>query len=180
MKKLNTAEEFEGHKAWMGMSAALKGSEWKNTICKRPKCGGCSMCGKTTHPTKRDLREIKFRAWHIPGERMVYYEQYGDENYDCGYHWEGWQANAVEAINMILQKGGYDDEYVFEQFTGLLDKNAKEIYKGDIVKHGKNSDIGLIQYVDKFAAWFVGTAQMSSSYGFEVIGNIHENEELIA
>lgn len=78
------------------------------------------------------------------------------------------------------------DEYILLQYTGLKDKNNKEIYEGDIV-HSKWVDIecqcgeeytGIITY-EKGAFWLQTTLDGYDTNWLEVIGNIHENPELL-
>lgn len=79
------------------------------------------------------------------------------------------------------------------QFTGLLDKNEKKIFEGDIVKHYNRDDnpaafdVGRIFWDTKKCRW-LRTAQKcdynpevwsSSAKNYVVIGNIHDNPELL-
>lgn len=100
------------------------------------------------------MREIKFRAWDK--DRMVK----GFELFEDNSAYRG-------AIPM--------------QFTGLLDKNGKEIYEGDIVKYQANGNevIDSVIYIDSFFGVEKFTGMLSSFYPIEVIGNIYKNPELI-
>ena len=73
------------------------------------------------------------------------------------------------------------------QFTGLLDKNGKEIYEGDILKFyfGSKWERDQVQYDDKYAHYSLKESNITLNFfienedTLEVIGNIYENPELI-
>lgn len=80
------------------------------------------------------------------------------------------------------------DEIELMQYTGLKDKNEKEIYEGDILKLRDNHGIQLVKYHDEWSA-FIVESQKDTSVGilglyfdkedFEIIGNAYENPELL-
>jgi len=78
-------------------------------------------------------------------------------------------------------------EYEFMQYTGLKDKNGKEIYEGDIVKINytpdienaeEDFDITDVEWLedDITCGWSIDPV---TSWHAKVIGNIHENPELL-
>lgn len=135
------------------------------------------------------MRDIKFRVWdkelklmHICGEN-IHDNIFFNKN------------NIAQYYN--LQNGcGSPTTYELMQYTGLKDKNGKEIYEGDIVKYEKfyvydfDYDEGIaIIYWDNEDTGFYGECQ-SYNYSLdmfylirnlssEVIGNIFDNPELL-
>lgn len=119
-------------------------------------------------------REIKFRAWR---EGQMYY---GDDL-------------CITMSGKIVGWLSEDDiENKIMQFTGLLDKNGKEIYEGDIVeaindkgweKEIHMSGIKPVVWNKKESCFSMGEQKIPMYWGgfksLEVIGNIYENPELI-
>ena len=85
-----------------------------------------------------------------------------------------------------------DDGYVLEQFTGLTDRNGKEIYEGDIIEISEYSDVlplhtasvifedGAFKVKGKYShSSIIHYMEGNNLPRFEVIGNIHKNPELL-
>lgn len=120
-------------------------------------------------------REIKFRAWD--GSRMCAVTQleFGiNDGIIMGSF--GWYGGMVGAVGVKIM-----------QYTGLKDKNGKEIYEGDIVNVEPFTKTGRIEVVGWYAPImgsitlhpFQGDAYHWLSQDCEVIGNIYENPELL-
>lgn len=86
---------------------------------------------------------------------------------------------------MIQDDKGFGSDVIPEsvgQFTGLLDKNGKEIYFDDIVRN-KYGDIGSVIWFSDWSLrvdWGGGDIHfIEPEWGLEVIGNIYDNPELL-
>lgn len=123
------------------------------------------------------MREIKFRAWDKTNQKMLYNGIILDMS-DCSRH-----------STMAGFTGFTPDNIDLMQFTGLRDKNGKEIYEGDIIS---GEDEIHWKIVFRQAAYFAYSEStfididdrwtelniFDLNY-FEVIGNIYENEDLL-
>jgi hypothetical protein len=107
------------------------------------------------------MRQIKFRAWEVSNRQM---------NYDPRFiAWESAAGMPLYAINRAQQ----EPDVVLMEYTGLKDKNGKDIYEGDILK---GSGGGLIKCEDALRALY-SSAELA--HQLEVVGNVYENPELL-
>ena len=109
------------------------------------------------------MRKIKFRAW-AKGSKEMYYSNF-----------------KINPDGKIETYGIYDYLELM-QFTGLHDKNGKEIWEGDIVNLSFTN--GIIDYVPpQFMISCKNNIGEIHHFNFErtmdVIGNIYENPELL-
>ena len=93
-------------------------------------------------------------------------------------------------LDEISNADKYKERFVVEQYTGLTDKNGKKIFEGDIVTvyaRGYHTicTVSWAETVAHFQLWQINTIPKTSTnlnlgnYDCEVIGNIHDNPELI-
>ena len=128
------------------------------------------------------MREIKFRGWNLLEDEphMFYFDLEIIRDEDNEANWQN--------MNYIMQ------------YTGLKYKNGVGVYEGDVIKFndGPKFYTGEVKYGEFDAYWPTGAHEMATAIGFyvyandwgyslseiladkyEVVGNIHENPELI-
>lgn len=141
------------------------------------------------------MREIKFRAWDA--ESKIMYDPILILNKkNCTVKKGDIDFSAEVRLNFLLG----ECNHVLMQYAGLKDKNGKEIYEGDILKIDKAKGNYIVRYYEPLMQ-FVFEPKIDTPVGenvlamatnprkrnvkngsvmhVEVIGNIHENPELL-
>jgi hypothetical protein len=119
------------------------------------------------------MREIKFRAWD-KREGKMWIPIIDQDGIPC--------AKNPISCHLVRMDGELLDPIM--QYTGLKDKNGKEIYEGDVGKCGYFG-IGFVRYHKGY--WEFGFKEgdevlfccLPEISDFEVIGNIYQNPELL-
>ena len=132
------------------------------------------------------MREIKFRAWLKEDKKMenVKTMDFTGKTIRC--------LKKNEFINAYLLRRVSFDDVELMQYTGLKDKNGKEIYEGDIIKYKFPYDkrlkhISPVKFLETEASFGIKDRcgneiplyTISANNHFEVIGNIYENKNLL-
>ena len=115
-------------------------------------------------------REIKFRAWDKDKKEMFTGFSIEDLFTDMDDSW----IDADCDDNKTLSNATNYENKILMQYTGLKDKNGKEIYEGDIYNY--MGEIGVFESIEEF--YYNELIRYRVENG-EIIGNIYENKDLI-
>lgn len=129
------------------------------------------------------MREIKFREWDDGMGTKAYYS--GDSIFISGH--------GKALVDEFGDRFDENNTTIIEQYTGIKDMNSVEIYEGDIIKFhvvmlSPDDKVGYVTYYPEYGYsiilplgrvlrqeyWASG-----DKHTIEVIGNIHEDEELL-
>lgn len=126
-------------------------------------------------------REIKFRVWDVENKEMLEVQELDFEPTFYG----GRIAIRPDQYNDYFNT----EDMILMQYTGLHDKNGKEIYEGDIVGIDYLSYIvtGVVTYSTKDAMYILTNTNsiadenepLGDYKNLEVIGNTYDNPELL-
>jgi uncharacterized phage protein (TIGR01671 family) len=120
---------------------------------------------------------IKFRAWDTLDNKFLW-------PWPDGFHIFG-EVTCFDLISQQLDKSPHDrkhsldrlNDVIITQYTGLKDKNGKEIYEGDILQwEGAYRDI---KWVVTWDTMDIHSRWHSTGMRYEIIGNKFENPELL-
>lgn len=126
------------------------------------------------------MDEVKFRAWNTRNKEMMYLDDY-----------DYLDLNGKQFVTYEVWGFGYNE---LMQYTGLKDKDGKEVYEGDVVsllfdgiKHRVMKH--RVEYITQMGAWslmpLLFHTEMQKQFTtpsyveFEILGNIYENPELM-
>jgi uncharacterized phage protein (TIGR01671 family) len=120
-------------------------------------------------------RTIKFRVWYEYKKNIYLMHYFGLDSFnsDDGSQW-------IDSDQGYL---GYQEmlECPIMQYTGLKDKNGKEVYESDFVRfnNDEQSFVFKVSWDQKRHAWDMqGLYEIDMSY-CEIVGNIYENPQLL-
>jgi len=120
------------------------------------------------------MRELKFRVWSVKNNCFV--------TNGC----------SMSVLLSLEYEGAINSKDIYQQYTGLADKNKKEIYEGDILdftaRYKQTGPVEVIYYGASFGCVITDDGGLKEFWNLshivqqhypEIIGNIFEHQELL-
>ncbi len=144
------------------------------------------------------MRIIKFRVYGKKMKRMIYPQELSSDGMSIDPNNKG-LANINGTDNRLNVYDAYNKFHLM-QFTGLEDKNSRDIFEGDIIPTPKFTTRGKFRFIvgkwnaevvfhnaafrlktpdGKINALAMDDSEVAEEYRFEVIGNIYDDPELL-
>ena len=131
----------------------------------------------------------KYRAWDVLAEEMI------DEVLMISFVRKeiiGKFRNGYTSVPLKFEDKRNGEDVILMQSTGLVDKNGKEIFEGDILAFETDDEVINVKifWDEKHALFMFGSEKYNeeeplaelveaNTYPFEIIGNVYENPELL-
>ncbi len=132
-------------------------------------------------------RDIKFRLWSKIGKKFI---ETDNPDLDFVINNNGYLYSIEYCYGETCILPQMDTEVL--QFTGLKDRNGKEIYEGDILKYnfpydGRLKHVSSVKFLETEASFGIKDRyeneiplyRIAANNYFEIIGNIYENKNLL-
>ncbi|MER0467827.1 YopX family protein [Bacillus cabrialesii subsp. cabrialesii] len=119
------------------------------------------------------MRGIKFRAYHT--------EERDGQEFPRMIDWDERLNNDEEELACYF-RNEFSNVSPLMQYTGLKDKNGREIYEGDIILEHNTDTKFVVKYDNRHASYYLDLGIGDGAFmvgDLEIIGNIYENPELL-
>ena len=123
------------------------------------------------------MRKIKFRGKRVSNGEWLYGDLMHDNIGGCYIY-------PIECDNLYKENAVLPESV--GQFTGLHDKNGREIYEGDILRDPHSGEVGVVEWSSMWLQYWLSICNSPSKeglpffveLGYTVVGNIHDNPYL--